>query len=228
MTTFSDLITLMLTFFVLLISMSSMDDRVLRQTFGFFDDAMGVLDKVSTNKVHHAATLPINAIISVQVFAALEGVQHASEGQSERMAMLVERIIDEHNLEDMLEARAVPGGVVITVAARLLFESDGTTLRADAEPILAALADLLNNPRLHLQAVGLQEVQRGPVDPWKLATDRALAVIGHLLNKKRVDSRQLSIAAYGPGWEQAALGKETEKLDLVLTWQDLPLRSESE
>ncbi len=44
MDTLSDLLFLLITFFVLLISMSSLDAKALKATFGFFDDAVGVLN----------------------------------------------------------------------------------------------------------------------------------------------------------------------------------------
>jgi chemotaxis protein MotB len=44
MVTFSDLLTLMLTFFVLLLSMSSMDNKALREAFGFFAGTRGGLE----------------------------------------------------------------------------------------------------------------------------------------------------------------------------------------
>ena len=42
--TFSDVLTLLMTFFVLLISMSSMDSKKLQETFGFFTGALGILE----------------------------------------------------------------------------------------------------------------------------------------------------------------------------------------
>ncbi len=148
MITFSDLLTLMLTFFVLLISMSSMDQRALKHTFGFFNDAVGVLGKVASSEVNKPSLVPIHAIVSSEVFSSLEGLQNKTDGRAKRLALLVERIIDENNLEHMLEARPSPGGIVITVAARLLFSDEDNRINPDARPILSALGDLLQNHSL--------------------------------------------------------------------------------
>ncbi|MCA9669730.1 MAG: hypothetical protein KC503_29250 [Myxococcales bacterium] len=48
--TFSDVLTLLITFFVLLISMSSMDSKRLRETFGFFRGALGSLGSSKGNQ----------------------------------------------------------------------------------------------------------------------------------------------------------------------------------
>jgi len=48
--TFSDVLTLLMTFFVLLISMSSMDSKALRNTFGFFNGALANLSGAKRSK----------------------------------------------------------------------------------------------------------------------------------------------------------------------------------
>lgn len=219
MATFSDLLTLMLTFFVMLISMSSMDSRTLKQTFGFFDSAMGVLGKVASADVNASALVPINAVVSSEVFAALDGAHEKSQDHAERMALLVERIIDQNNLEELIEARPHPGGITITVSAKLLFAANGTSLLPAARPILESIGDLLKDPQLYLSVEGRQLRASGSIDPWQLASARALAVIEHLLLREKVSPGQLSVAAYGPGWAQEALPDVNEKLDLVLTWR---------
>jgi len=51
MVTFSDLIMLLLTFFVLLLSMSSLDAKKLKQTFSFLTGAPGVLEFSSNGEI---------------------------------------------------------------------------------------------------------------------------------------------------------------------------------
>ncbi|MEA2102399.1 MAG: flagellar motor protein MotB, partial [Thermodesulfobacteriota bacterium] len=51
MATFSDLVTLLITFFVLLISMSSMNDKAFNDVFGFFNDAIGPLEFATRHSV---------------------------------------------------------------------------------------------------------------------------------------------------------------------------------
>ena len=45
MLSFSDVLTNLLCFFVLLLTMSSLDSRSLKETFGFFDSAVGSLGR---------------------------------------------------------------------------------------------------------------------------------------------------------------------------------------
>lgn len=45
MATFSDLVTLLITFFVLLLTMSSLDSKALKDSFGFFNDRIGPMEQ---------------------------------------------------------------------------------------------------------------------------------------------------------------------------------------
>jgi len=158
MATFSDLLTLMLTFFVLLLTMSSMDNKALKDTFGFFNSKMGLLKKVTTEDSHGSSALPVNSFLSQQVFTKLENSLREKGGQTARMAMLIEHLIDENNMEDIIQVRKVPGGIAITVAAEAMFEKDSLNLSEDGMAVLDSVADLLNNhSHLHLKANGIQQ-----------------------------------------------------------------------
>ncbi|MBH25876.1 MAG: hypothetical protein CMH57_15825 [Myxococcales bacterium] len=60
MATFSDLVTLLITFFVLLLSMSSLDSKPLKDTFGFFDQRIGVLHMSSSSPQSAIKSTPIS------------------------------------------------------------------------------------------------------------------------------------------------------------------------
>ncbi|RME20560.1 MAG: hypothetical protein D6806_16140 [Deltaproteobacteria bacterium] len=217
MATFSDLLTLLLTFFVLLISMSSMDNRALKQTFGFFKDAMGVLDKVATSEVHRESPLPIQAIIANKIVRKL-GMFSGMKAKPHLVAQEIDRYIDQSNLEDVLETRAVPGGLMLSVAAGVLFEKGTARLLPEAAEVLDAVADILSEPHLNAEIQGRQLETDGAGDPWELAGERALAVNRYLMTRGAVDPTKLSVSAYGPGWSDEALPGRPEKLNIVLTW----------
>jgi len=60
MATFSDLVTLLITFFVLLLSMSSLDSKPLKDTFGFFDDRIGVLHMSDSSPSSPVKSTPVS------------------------------------------------------------------------------------------------------------------------------------------------------------------------
>jgi len=224
MATFSDLLTLMLTFFVLLLTMSSMDNKALKDTFGFFNAKMGLLKKVATEDNQNSSALPVNSFLSQQVFTKLENSLKEKGGQTARMAMLVEHLIDENNLEDLIQVRTVPGGIAITVAVESMFLPNSLKLSEDGMAVLDGVADLLNNhSNLHLRINGIQQKQLLKGDPWQWAIDMALAVIAYLLSEGHADSHQMAVSGYGPGWEFEGLPNKDAKIDMILTWYDKPL-----
>ena len=62
MVTFSDLATLLLTFFVLLLSMSSMDDKSLRSLFTNFTSACGILNFKELGEVYRPKDVMIEGL----------------------------------------------------------------------------------------------------------------------------------------------------------------------
>jgi len=217
--TFSDLLTNMLTFFVLLISMSSMDSKALRATFGFFDEALGVLERVASSEVHHESLLPIASVVATQVVAQLPAIRTSAKKQKKSMSWAVERIIDQNNLEGLLEARSIPGGIKLSLLAGAFFEPGTARLRPSAMVVLEAVADLLRDPQLSLTIEGRQSDSDPLSDPLQLAAERSLAVCNYLLGREGVQPERVIVAAYGPGWEEETLDRKQEKLDLVFTWQ---------
>lgn len=224
MATFSDLLTLMLTFFVLLLTMSSMDNKALKDTFGFFNAKMGLLKKVATQDQQSSSALPVNSFLSQQVFTKLENSLREKGGQTARMAMLVEHLIDENNLEDIIQVRSVPGGIAITIAATALFIGDSLKLSSDGMAVMDSIADLIKeHPNLHLKIDGIQQKPMPKTDPWQLAIDRALALIDYLIRSTGADSHQLAVSGYGPGWEFEGLPDKAAKINMTITWFEKPL-----
>jgi chemotaxis protein MotB len=225
MATFSDLLTLMLTFFVLLLSMSSMDDKALSDAFGFFKDKMGLLKQSASVKTTNPSAIPVSAFLTRQVLTGLDGEDLRDAEQAARLVMKIEKMIDENKLEHLLEVRQVLDGISITIAAQVWF-GDGDDLQSSSFPILDALADLLtSNPSLHLQASGVQGSITPGRDPWVQATARGLSVLAYLLSLSMVEARQLSVAGYGPGWKFGGLSRSPDKLELTLTVANQALRT---
>ena len=80
MATFADLVTLLLTFFVLLLTMSSLDTKALKSSFGFFDGAVGVLARAHADLSFSKPTIA-NPVMSPSSFkASSSGVLGASAG----------------------------------------------------------------------------------------------------------------------------------------------------
>jgi len=178
MVTFADCMTLMLTFFILLVSMATIDQRrklvalgSIIGTFGFNDKSYDVYSKKDTKKTVEPG--PIDS-------GDLEPLQ----------ALKWENITDDLNFSS---SRFVQ---ILSINASLLFEQDGYTLSNEGRATLAQFMPLLLKVRYPLLLAGHtagmrdeRELNYQPGDDnqtpdlsWKLSLNRTLTIYRYLLD----------------------------------------------
>jgi chemotaxis protein MotB len=202
--TFGDLLTLLITFFVLLISMSSMDSQQLRKTFGFFTGAFAALEKGEGSVEDQELNVPDQRQMSRETLGTSPGLITSSMINSQvlritkRAEELKNKIVDvagsrgrglhplDNRVLDLLQ-QASPVKVVrhkdsleMDLHVGLLFESHSPQIRKGS-------AELMSEVRAMLQSeMRLRRVQTSPLEkglesryfsPWQLAAWRSAAVI---------------------------------------------------
>lgn len=197
MTSFSDLLTLMLTFFVLLLTMSSMDDQSFQEAFGMFNGAFGVLERHNQGTTSKDWIVPISAplpevlvedlkdVIEKSVRELLENIQDKFETPPEPRAY-----------RDLFEVVPNPRGVEVRIASSVLF--DGRTAK-----LLPGSIRLLEQVALEVRSVSVQVLVRSWVPPlkddrdeaWTLSLDRALSVVAQL--SREIQQERLSLMGFG-------------------------------
>ncbi|MBN1635918.1 MAG: flagellar motor protein MotB [Deltaproteobacteria bacterium] len=191
MTTFSDMVTLLITFFVLLISMSSMDEKAFREVFGFFNDALGPLEFSDQQGGAELLTLPDPIPENKTLDAAtLNGhLLHALEEEELRGIS--------GNGINPIEVRESSRGFVIKVSSDILFDSGSDRLKNDALPVLYSIANTLKETDSfisidgHTDAMGSQEVNR------TLSLKRAERVLNYFIYSAGMSPIRFGIAGYG-------------------------------
>jgi chemotaxis protein MotB len=202
--TFGDLLTLLITFFVLLISMSSMDAQQLRKTFGFFTGAFAALEKGDGSVEDQEMDMPDQRRMSRETLGTSPGLITSSMINSQvlRITKKAEELkkkivdfagskgrglhpIDNKVLELLQQARPVKivrhkDRLEMDLNVGLLFEGHSPQLRAGA-------AQLMSEVRAMLQrGTQLTRVQTSPLEtgresryfsPWQLAAWRSAAII---------------------------------------------------
>jgi len=175
MATFSDLMNLLLCFFVLLFAMSSVDEDKFEQLVASLSASFGVMEGGSTSVIE--GTLISNGVSDLnelnEYYESLgldqEGeansmIQDLSEGQQEElMEMLEEQQYEEmlkeseemaEQIEYMAEAEGIGGQleidftaqyVQITLNGALLFDPAMPEVRKDAIPLMSKVGDILKN-----------------------------------------------------------------------------------
>ena len=197
MTSFSDLLTLMLTFFVLLLTMSSMDDQSFQEAFGMFNGAFGVLERHDQGTTSREWMVPISAPLPEILVDDLQDVIEKSVRE------LLENIQDKFDTppeprayRELFEVVPNPRGVEVRIASSVLF--DGRTAK-----LMPGSIRLLEQVALEVRSVKVQVLVRSWVPPlkddrdeaWTLSLDRALAVVGQMT--REIEQNRLSLMGFG-------------------------------
>jgi chemotaxis protein MotB len=207
MVTFSDLLTLLLTFFVLLLTMSSMDEKIFRDSFGMVvsdpgvNDEGGSTDLVRPNVVPAVDQSPLIGSGNSQISTDIEAYQ-------ELLALLdtlreAEGLIDIDITEDSISIRFL---------ADLSFAPNRADLSPAAADALSRLAPLFGRLRFPLRIEGhAADSPGGGADPraqMSLSLLRAHAVLLQLTQEgtERVPEplvSMLGLGAHSPAVDQS-------------------------
>jgi chemotaxis protein MotB len=193
MTTYSDLVTLLLCFFVLLFSFSEIDARKFEAIIRSFQGSLGVLDS--------GKTIDEDQYIS----QALQSDRLLREQQEAESMEWLYRQLDEFIRENGLEATVVLGieerGLLIRFKDQVLFDSGKAVIRKDAEPIVQSIGEILkqNDRAIRVEGHTDNVPMRTPMYPsnWELSTARAVNVVKFFIEEAGITPTRLSAAGYG-------------------------------
>ncbi len=205
MATFGDLMSLLLCFFVLLLSFATMDIIKFTQMVGSLQDAFGVQQEMIAD-FQALSTSPIE-FAKTQTSAELDLLETPTTGEARdtetrKLITEIREVIDQLQLEEAVEVENEERGVVLRVSGKLLFESGGTDIQEASHPFLreiAALAGRIPNP---ISVEGHSDDQpittdRFPTN-WHLAAGRAISTLHWLSDQAGLDRTRLSATSYGP------------------------------
>lgn len=193
---FGDLMSLLLCFFVLLLSMSSMDAKKVSEAIGSLSGAMSVLEggektEVSKRRIQESTPIEITDETSEQVNRVTAAIDEVNEMVAPGQGPAV-------SLEEAED------GFVIELPASLLFKSGSATIQNEdallfLKRIALIIAELPNETKVSVQG---HTDNQGPgsnspyKDNWELSSARAISVLQELL-LDGVDPRRISAAGYG-------------------------------
>ncbi len=184
--TFSDLMTLLLTFFVLLLSMSSLDRQSISRIFSMLPGKSGILNRQAW---YGSKELP------------------DEEWNYNRLSELMTQISD---LQRKKESEIRPGdikiiqkskGMVIMVANKILFEKGKASLSPKAKDLLNAIGDFLDQCKNKISIEG--HTDNTPIrsarftSNWELSAARAMSVLRYFTQVRGMPPSRFRIAAFG-------------------------------
>ncbi|MCR6513550.1 MAG: OmpA family protein [Clostridium chrysemydis] len=191
--TYSDMVTLLLTFFILLYSMSSVDSEKLKQLSKAFNQVM-----VGTKG---------DSILQYDLYdgeVPLVGGESDNKDISDTAQSMykgVKEFVKDNNLSDTVDITEDERGVILQLKDSILFQTGESKLKPESK-------DILNKINTLLKSVPNSIVVEGHTDNvpihnseynsnWDLSTARAVTVVRYFIEEKGENPSRFSASGYG-------------------------------
>ena len=195
--TYGDMVTLLLTFFVLLYSMSTIDDATFEQIMiSLHESFSGVLSEGRT-QVPPENMKDISKEIPEDV-----GDDMAEEIEDmQDMYAQFEEYIEEQELEDVMSIMMDERGLLLRFQDKILFDTAEADLREEAEGVLSDVALILEQVDNEVSIEGHTDdrpisTERFPTN-WELSTERATSVLRFLVEENDLEAYRFFATGYG-------------------------------
>lgn len=193
--TYSDCVTLLMTFFVLLYAMSSVDENKMRALSQAFRTVMAgeAGDTILEYSLYNGDVPLIGGEIPTDT---IDG-----EKIEESMYYQVSKFVDEHDLEAVVDIIESDLGVVIQLRDNILFETSKSDLRSESKEILDSISGLISSLNNNIVVEG--HTDNRPINTaefpsnWELSVDRAVNVVRYFVENGKIDPKRLSATGYG-------------------------------
>lgn len=212
MCTFSDMMSLLLCFFVLLFAMSTVEKKKFVQAIGSIQGALGKIPDSFDMSIIEPTNMDPQPMVKPMSVRVLERAKDAI-AHKEREVLIADK------MSNKIRIVGVKEGIRFSLEGSLLFEEGSAELTADGEINLASVATRLQAyPSNRIRVEGHTDnvnITGGKFkDNWHLSEQRALTVLHYLeefftdhliksglfseANARKNSHNRLSMEAYGP------------------------------
>lgn len=212
MTTFGDMMTLLLVFFVLIVSMSQIEIERVQEALTYFQGGTGVLYQQSVMKST----------------AKPDGTPHINRQQAERFEQLNE-YLREQGLQDQIRVNLRPDGIHAVITESVMFNTGEARLIEPARTVLELLAGIIDE---EVETVAVEghtdsrpiQTYRYPTN-WELSAARAASVVRFLQQQEHVlEPDQYVALGYGEFHPVATNATpegraQNRRVEILLSWE---------
>jgi chemotaxis protein MotB len=185
MVTYSDMVTLLLTFFVLLLSMARLDKVLFRDAAGSLRGAFGVMNSTQNNEV---------AVPKIIEFSPIDDDYVA------RVYKRVQTHMKRLKLDRDIELVKDRGAVILRVKDSILFDSGAVDIKSEAHPVLRKISKLVKPLPFGLRIEGHTDnvpPTRGNLTNWDISMMRAVNVLKFFVREDIFPIQRMSAVGYG-------------------------------
>ncbi|MBM7623513.1 flagellar motor protein MotB [Sporohalobacter salinus] len=187
LTTYGDMMTLLLAFFVLLYSFSSINEQKFKMALESLQGNLGVLKGGKT-------------VSSSELITA--GVQNNNMGlpRLNRIHQKLTSYLQKKKLQDDIKVKMTERGLTIRFTGKVLFDLGEAKIKDEADSILDKISDIISRVPNQIMVEGHTDNlpisnSRFPSN-WELSTARATNVVKYFIEENGIVPAKLSAAGY--------------------------------
>lgn len=227
MTTYGDMVTLVLTFFVLLFAMSTIDTKKWEAiAMSFSGNRIVAIEPLDPDLASKQLT---EMVITPRPVSRPANNQDENVEQFNELFERIQSYIEDNGLDYQLGVSLSDNVIVLRVKDSALFDSGSSDIRSDAIEILNRVADLFDEYSDNLSGIKIEgHTDNVPIHTakynsnWELSVARASSVVQFLLRNTVIPPAKYELAGYGEYHPIA--GNDTEdgkaknrRVDFVIT-----------
>jgi len=215
MVTYSDLVTLLLTFFVLLLSMASMDPVRFTQASSSLKDAFGI----HKEPAHVDFAIPVLPSPPITQFFPIQ------ESTTQKVYEKIKSQIDALRLNNEVGVlKKDNDSIVLRVNDSVLFKPGQAKISPKSYPTLRYVADIIRPLPMNLRIEGHTDdavIAEGKFSNWDLSVTRAVSVLKFFTQSELLPLDRMASVGYGkkrplvPNTDEASRARN-RRVDFVL------------
>ena len=198
LTTFNDLVTLLMVFFVLLFTMSSVDAKKMQDFQFALQSGLGILEAGRNTGVSVKTTQPVEDMSHSLTQA--EGTERSKE-LKRLTGLLSDALIKSLEADFGIQITPIDQGIRLSFEDQILFEFGKADINPTGHALLNRVAEVIYIGPDAIRVEGHTDnvpirTTRYPSN-WELSVARAVNVVKYFIEVGHVDPRRLSAVGYG-------------------------------
>ncbi len=201
--TMGDLMSLLLVFFVLMLSFANTAKQLFMQAMGSIQNALGLIeDNPGQFQVRSTSMIEWTEKKSTP-FLDIMDMDKSNDAPSmdQKIMQKVQQAISENNLSRIVEAESSERGVIVRVKGGALFKAGSDSLLPVSFVFLDEVIRITEEFPFELSIEG--HTDDGPINTprfptnWHLSAARAIAVLRYMVDAGDLDASRISAGGYG-------------------------------
>ena len=229
--TYADMVTLLLCFFVLLYSMSTVDSNKWKIIVESFNPSSGELSQIVENFEENNGGFAIDG--------GLDGAsEELQEVDFDELFYRLSKYIESENLQAEVEISKGDGFTFITFRDNVFFDGDSYRLKEEGKEILDQLSNAINDVSSTIEEIQILG-HTSQADPNKanevisdrfLASNRAAEVLVYIQKKNIIDPSKLVSTGYGQfrpisPFDTRENRAKNRRVEIIITKNDSVIKS---